>query len=374
MSEYQYYEFQAIDRPLTQEERAAICELSSRVKPTATTASFNYSYGNFRGDPKQVLARYFDIMYYITNWGTQQLMFRFPTSLINRETIELYCIDNYISLSFAGDWAILDWEFSQEEGFNDWIEGEGILSELIGLRQEILQQDYRGLYLAWLKAIDLSEGYIDIDKTQLEPPLPPGLGQLSAAQKAFTEIFELDEHLLNVTCASSGKLTTISEQTWQQAISQLSASERQDFLLRLAKGEHNLSAKLKQKLSQLIPTSAASNQPRRTIQELLEAAAEEGKKAEKRRQQEAEAKRIEELQTLAKREAQVWQQVESLIQKAQSKSYDEAVKLLVKLRDLAEYQNRLPVFQERLNRIYEQYSNRSGLKRRLQEVGLTDSK
>ena len=374
MSEYQYYEFQAIDRPLTQEERAAICELSSRVKPTATTASFNYSYGNFRGDPKQVLARYFDIMYYIANWGTQQLMFRFPTSLINREAIELYCIDNYISLSFAGDWAILDWEFSQEEGFNDWIEGEGILSELIGLRQEILQQDYRGLYLAWLKAIDLSEGYIDIDKTQLEPPLPPGLGQLSAAQKAFTEIFELDEHLLNVACASSGKLTTISEQTWQQAISQLSASERQDFLLRLAKGEHNLSAKLKQKLSQLIPTSAASNQPRRTIQELLEAAAEEGKKAEKRRQQEAEAKRIEELQTLAKREAQVWQQVESLIQKAQSKSYDEAVKLLVKLRDLAEYQNRLPVFQERLNRIYEQYSNRSGLKRRLQEVGLTDSK
>ena len=374
MSEYQYYEFQAIDRPLTQEERAAICELSSRVKPTATTASFNYSYGNFRGDPKQVLARYFDIMYYITNWGTQQLMFRFPTSLINPEAIELYCIDNYISLSFAGDWAILDWEFSQEEGFNDWIEGEGILSELIGLRQEILQQDYRGLYLAWLKAIDLSEGYIDIDKTQLEPPLPPGLGQLSAAQKAFTEIFELDEHLLNVACASSGKLTTISEQTWQQAISQLSASERQDFLLRLAKGEHNLSAKFKQKLSQLIPNSPASNQPRRTIQELLEAAAEEGKKAEKRRQQEAEAKRIEELQTLAKREAQVWQQVESLIQKAQSKPYDEAVKLLVKLRDLAEYQNRLPVFQERLNRIYEQYSNRSGLKRRLQEVGLTDSK
>ncbi len=374
MSEYQYYEFQAIDRPLTQEERAAISQLSSRVKPTATTASFTYSYGNFRGDPKQVLARYFDIMYYIANWGTQQLMFRFPTSLIDREAIELYCIDDYISLSFVGDWAILDWEFSQEEGFNDWIEGEGILSELIGLRQEILQQDYRGLYLAWLKAIDLSEGYIDIDKTQLEPPLPPGLGQLSAAQKAFTEIFELDEHLLNVACASSGKLTTISEQTWQQAITQLSASEREDFLLRLAKGEHNLSAKFQQKLSQLIPNSPASNQPRRRIQELLEAAAEEEKKAEKRRQQEAEAKRIEELQTLAKREAQVWQQVESLIQKAQSKSYDEAVKLLVKLRDLAEYQNRLPVFQERLNRIYEQYSNRSGLKRRLQEVGLTDSK
>ena len=47
MSEYQYYEFQAIDRTLTQEERAAISQLSSRVKPTATSAIFTYSYGDF---------------------------------------------------------------------------------------------------------------------------------------------------------------------------------------------------------------------------------------------------------------------------------------------------------------------------------------
>jgi hypothetical protein len=248
MSEYQYYEFQAIDRPLTQDERAAISQLSSRVKPTATSASFTYS----------------------ANWGTQQLMFRFPKSLISQKAIEPCCIDNCISLSFVGDWAILDWEFSQEEGFDYWIKGEGILSELIGLRQEILQQDYRGLYLAWLKAITLSEEYIDIDNTQLEPPLPPGLNQLSPSQKAFVEIFDLDENLLNVACASSGQPTTISEQVWQQAITKLPASECQDFLLRLLKEESNLSAKFKQRLSQLIPTSPASNQPRRTIQELLE--------------------------------------------------------------------------------------------------------
>ncbi|MFM6321848.1 MAG: hypothetical protein ACKPGT_21645 [Microcystis sp.] len=52
MSEYQYYEFQAIDRPLTQEERAAIGELSSRVKPTATSASFTYP-GKVERDPKE---------------------------------------------------------------------------------------------------------------------------------------------------------------------------------------------------------------------------------------------------------------------------------------------------------------------------------
>jgi hypothetical protein len=32
MSEYQYYEFQAIDRPLTPEEQAEVQRLSSRVR------------------------------------------------------------------------------------------------------------------------------------------------------------------------------------------------------------------------------------------------------------------------------------------------------------------------------------------------------
>lgn len=52
MSEYQYYEFQAIDHPLTQEERAALCQLSGCVKPTVTSASFTYP-GNVEPDPKE---------------------------------------------------------------------------------------------------------------------------------------------------------------------------------------------------------------------------------------------------------------------------------------------------------------------------------
>jgi hypothetical protein len=300
-------------------------------------------------------------------------MFRFPKSLIDQKAITPYCVENCISLSFVGNWAILDWEFSQEEGFDYWIEGEGILSELIELRQEILQQDYRGLYLAWLKAITLSEEYVDIDNTQLEPPLPPGLHQLSPSQKAFTVTFELDENLLAVACVSSGKPIAIFDEILQQGISQLSRSECEAFLLRLAKGEANLSAQFKQKLSKLTTTSPTFSQTRRTIQQLLDDASKEEERAEKRQKQEAEAKRIQELQALAQREAQVWDEVESLIQRSQSKPYDEAVQLLVKLRDLAEYQNQFPDFQQRLNRICEQYSNRSGLKRRLREVGLTQN-
>jgi hypothetical protein len=57
----------------------------------------------------------------------------------------------------------------------------------------------------------------------------------------------------------------------------------------------------------------------------------------------------------------------------QAKPYAEAVRLLVKLRDLAEYQGEEAAFQQRLGRIYEQYSRRSALLRRLGEAGLQQS-
>jgi uncharacterized protein (DUF4415 family) len=55
---------------------------------------------------------------------------------------------------------------------------------------------------------------------------------------------------------------------------------------------------------------------------------------------------------------------------AQAKTYDEAVQLLLKLQDLAAYQNQKPAFQTRLNQIYDQYSKHSAFIKRLQSVGL----
>ena len=43
---------------------------------------------------------------------------------------------------------------------------------------------------------------------------------------------------------------------------------------------------------------------------------------------------------------------------------------MVKLRDLAAYQGKEAVCQQRLNRIYEQYSRQSGLLGRLRDAGL----
>ena len=85
MSEYQYYEFRAIDRPLTEEEQAAVGKLSSRVDLSPTHAIFVYNYSDFPARAEEILARYFDAMLYMANWGSCHLRFRFPKNAVDLE-------------------------------------------------------------------------------------------------------------------------------------------------------------------------------------------------------------------------------------------------------------------------------------------------
>jgi hypothetical protein len=56
MSEYQYYEFQATDRPLTKADREMLRSLSTRARITATSFTNHYEWGDFKGDPRRLHA------------------------------------------------------------------------------------------------------------------------------------------------------------------------------------------------------------------------------------------------------------------------------------------------------------------------------
>lgn len=74
-----------------------------------------------------------------------------------------------------------------EEDLSFWVDGEGRLSSLARLRDDLLRQDCRLLYLAWLKAVSLGE----VDESEVEPPVPPGLCLLSSALRNFVDLVEL---------------------------------------------------------------------------------------------------------------------------------------------------------------------------------------
>lgn len=197
MSEYQYYEFRTIDAPLTERAMAALRRISSRADITATSLSVEYNFGDFRGDPDRLMEKYFDAHVYVTNRGSRVLMFRFPSSAVkvatlrpfmDGEVMRLRSKDRYTALGFHRE--------NAEDG--DWIEGDRWLSSLLPIRQEILTGDRRALYIGWLTARSQTsdeedgDGASDDDDGGKSPPVPPGMGKLTVAQKELIEFFGVD--------------------------------------------------------------------------------------------------------------------------------------------------------------------------------------
>jgi len=369
VSEYQYYEWQTIDRPLSPRELDAVSGLSSHMETvTSTQAIVTYSWGDFKHDPRQVLLQYFDAHLYMANWGTRRLLFRFPKSVIDQQAIQPYCREDFLAIESEGSYCILEFLLDNEEPDYEWLEAEGMLGKLAPIREQIMRGDYRALYLTWLKAVSVEDP--EEDNPETEPPIPAGLGKLNSSHQAFIEFFELDEHLVKAAAKASPGLEPESIAPLEKALAQLSRDECENFLLQVLKNEPQVRLTLQKRLEQLVGTRPASaGQGHRQAGNLFKEAERLEQEALRQQKAEAERRRIKELLDLAGREEATWRWVESLIGQKQAGPYDEATKLLVDLRDLALYQNRLPKFQERFLAIKEKYTNRPSLMERFKRVG-----
>src|SRR5919206_142852 len=158
MSEYQYYEFLAVDRPLTEPEMRELRAVSSRAVITPTRFTNHYEWGDFKGDPRAWMEEYFDAFLYFANWGTHELMLRLPRRVLEPATARRYCRGDVTSARVKGGHVIL--EFLSEAEGGDWYEGEdedGSLSALVPLRADLAAGDLRALYLGWLLCVQAGE-------------------------------------------------------------------------------------------------------------------------------------------------------------------------------------------------------------------------
>jgi hypothetical protein len=371
MSSFQSYEFQAIDHPLTKEAQQAVSRLSSRVSPHPWRACFTYHWSDFPGDPEDILLRYYDMLLYTASWGSRHLAFRFPKTLFDLESAQVYCrppyVEEFISFSIHGQYLLLNITFRGEEGVR-WADVSSSLDTLLPLRDDLLRGDYRALYLAWLKTLEVE----DVLDSVTEPPPPPGLSRLTPALRSFIDLFEIDADLIQVAAEESGEMEATPLDDLRQAVAALEPHEKDAYLVRLAQGELGLSLLFNRHLRTWIGETPRQKveMPRRSVGELLAAAQ---ALRERRRMEQAarmEAQRIAELEALAQRKAQAWRDVDALIQQSNAKAYEQAVDLLARLKELAVHQGDEATFTDRLNTIYTQYHRRSSLLRHLRKAGL----
>ena len=373
MSEYQYYEFLALDRPLTEKQRTELRSISTRAEITATRFVNEYQWGDLKADPRKMMERYFDAFLYLANWGTRRVMFRLPRGVLDAQAAEQYCYTDAASLTETRSHLILSL-YADREPDDYWEEPGGQLAAMVQARSELAGGDLRLLYLAWLLAIQSDE----VDDEDAEPPVPAGLGNLSAALQAVADFLEIDEDLIAVAAASSPSIQEPSGLA--EWIASFPAKQKDALLARVAAGE---GAQVQALLLRRFRASSGSphTAPARTAAELWQAAgdrkATRAKAAEQRRR-EAEARQVaaqaatyaKHLDQLATRTEAAWEKAAELIQTKRPRDYDLAVSLLRDLRALAGRQGDPASFKKRFGELRAQHQRKPSLLDRFDQAGL----
>jgi len=234
MSEYQYYEFQAIDRPLDGHARRQLRACSTRATITSTRFVNHYEWGDLKGDPWVWMERYFDAFLYLANWGTHWLMLRFPRNVLDLPTVRRYCRGGSAQARMKGDCLLLSFGSEDESGDGWDDDGSGWLASLIALRDDIAAGDHRALYLAWLLAVQHGE----LASHATEPLVPAGLGQLNAPLKAFADFLRIDGDLIAAAAQrSSAQAAPAPHKDMEGFIAALPEAEKNAWLVRLAAGD-----------------------------------------------------------------------------------------------------------------------------------------
>jgi hypothetical protein len=377
VSEYQYYEFVTVDRPLTVSQQEELRALSTRAQITASSFVNEYHWGDLRGDPRVWMERYFDAFLYLASWCTHRVGLRLPIGLLDPDVAAAYCVGESACSWATREHVILDLN-SEEEDCGWQEDGEGRLASIMPARAELVAGDTRVLYLAWLLCVQAEE----LDEDHVEPPIPPGLGDLSTAQRRFADFLRLDQDLLAAAAEASGVLTSTEPSAAEltQWVKGLPEEDKNAVVIRLLCGDD---AHLRTELLRRFrgPSTHAAVSGRRTAGELLANAeehrvkrqqlAEERAAAEHaRREQAAAAAREQRLQALEPRQEQAWQQIADLIESRKPNEYDAAVELLDDLKALSERDGNTMAFNKRVRGLREKHARKPSLLNRLDRARL----
>src|SRR5262245_47621412 len=107
--------------------------LSTRATITATRFVNEYHWGGFRGDPVQLMGRYYDAHLYVANWGTHRVMFRLPRDLLNPDVVNECCVGDQVKAWVLDGFVVLGFTSEDDAGEYDIDDDpESLLSAMVG--------------------------------------------------------------------------------------------------------------------------------------------------------------------------------------------------------------------------------------------------
>ena len=372
MSEYQYYEFVAVDGPISDAGLRYAEGCSTRADVSRFRWKNSYNFGSFHGNVDELLKHY-DAHFYIANWGTVVLALAFPDGCVNQKAIRPYLMETVCGYSETTLTAkntngrlVLYWEKSEEEYWDGWIDGAGLLDRLLGVREEIMCGDYRALFLGWLADFDLG-------KEGVLPPIPPGMGRLTPALRELAEQLCIDSDMLEVSASLSGEKDPEKTLPLGDLLDRMSTEEMKALLVRVGNGE---GMRVAAEMAQMVRSSASppggeavacadfADQIRKHRRSREET---EKKEANERRRQAEEKHRLH-LEKLIQQADQIWNGLDQLMEQKIASAYDKVAGQLTELRDAYALDGQSVGFVKRLADFQNRYSRRPAMMRRIEKI------
>lgn len=382
MSEYQYYEFAAIDRPLTPAERAQLRTVSTRADITPVGFVNHYEWGDLKADPADWMRRYFDAFVYTANWCSCRFALRVPLATFRKSELEPLRSQDALTIEANESHWIIDWSLDDSENHDRFgmDDGSRWMRRLVPLRDELLRGDLRPIYLGWLAAASLDA----VPDEALEPEVPPRLSTLSAPQQALVEFLEIDPDMLNAAMAASTQASGNAAAFDDRVDAWLETLPRQELtaiLKLIAQGQgHVAEREVKSRHAAWLKAQRPSRTaaaPRRSVGQLRALAqsassARQVRKAAEHARREAERRQQREA-TLRLLMADVdnrWSTIDTLAQRGSASAYEQAVRALTDLAEGYALVSSRKAFDRELRRLLMRHATRGALLRRLADAGL----
>jgi hypothetical protein len=243
------------------------------------------------------------------------------------------------------------------------------------LYDDLLDEDYRPLFLALLQAVFLEHGW---DPNVALAPVPPGLRELSERHRALIDLFGIDADLVAAAASFSNPIRRVSNEDLAQAIEAMPAAQRAGFLRRMVLGEPPsvVIAELRGQLrsgARVAKGSNAAALPSPASAATLFAKARQMQTDREHETSEREAAlEVQRLEAIERDEEALWRLVDELIAGKTVKTYDKAVGILKDLHAVALHKQRMEEFLRRIEGIRGKYSRLTGLQWRIENAKLLE--
>jgi hypothetical protein len=360
---------------------AALRAVSTRAVITPSGFVNHYEWGGLKADPLDWMRRYFDAFVYLADWAHCRFALRLPRDMFGKAELKPFGVKQSLTIDASEDHWILDWSLDGSDNYDRFAEddGRGWMGRLVPLRDELIRGDQRSLYLGWLAGAAKGE----VPETTLEPTVPAGLSQLSAAQNALAAFLEIDADIIAAAAIGSADASDRPESVDAWLLS-LSPDELRSMLKSIVRADRpnpqrEVASRYRAWHRQHAPQTAPEAR-RRSVAELRSLAVPAGEERRRRdalaREQQAAARRTQrdaQLRLLMSDVDKRWLALHQQAERGSASAYEQAVRALSDLAEAYAIVSDRKTFDRELRRFLVRHAKRGALLRRLTEAGLWQS-